>query len=194
MVDDRGIISYEDATDEDKEKQAIFEGSSIHEIIGKMMKFVDKYVYKSDFLSVRSNRPEYFSEVGFSYDFTFLVPRNQKVGAEILIDLVQGDWVTIDPRTKTHCVANCLAIFLLWKGKKQFASCHGWINETGKEIASKHNINQGASVLETRALAKEFQIDVIESTYIGEPPSRDTPFLLIIENHCVICLPKGERS
>lgn len=60
--------------------------------------------------------------------------------------IVKTSWFVIDPATKKHCVADCLALTQILRSDKQLTSVWGYVKKVGQKIADENNICDGATV------------------------------------------------
>ena len=68
-----------------------------------------------------------FDSVDFSFDLLVGATENIIRGERILQQVIHGNWIVIDPRTKNHCVADSIACIELWKSSDPICSAFGYI-------------------------------------------------------------------
>jgi hypothetical protein len=94
-------------------------------------------------------RDEFISEQLEKFSLNILAvhgpAHNIKTKGQFLKDIIDHKWYVLNPNTKKHCVADCLAALELYRSDKHLVSAWGYIKKSGDRIAVENNICDGAT-------------------------------------------------
>jgi hypothetical protein len=85
----------------------------------------------------------------------------KKTKGKFLESIVAGSWYVINPATKSHCVADCLAVLKILRADFELVSIWSYIKKTGQLIADENNIRDGATVEQLKELSEKYQVDIV---------------------------------
>lgn len=113
----------------------------------------------------------------------------------IMKEVVQGNWIVINPLTKTHCVSDCLAILELYRSDKALVAVKSYIKKRGNEIADKYDIKDGCPESLLNDISKDFSVNIAIGADKDYEELTEDAYMIIEDEHCYICLnPENERS
>jgi hypothetical protein len=126
---------------------ATFQSDDLWDLFGKVRKWLSFYTDAAR--DERYTRRQHLRDFGLLYEFTVIQPEGFIAGS-VLEELVQNDWLIFDPKTTSHCVSECLALYQLWASTCQFNSAFGYIRSQGKYLAEKYGIKEGATIAQLK--------------------------------------------
>lgn len=110
-------------------------------------------------------------------------------------NIIETSWFVINPSTKTHCVADCLAILSVFRSDMVLASLWAYVKKLGQKLANEHGIREGATVDQLKVLADLFKVDIVFNVHEDREWWDCDAYLIVVNSHCMIALnPANPRS
>jgi len=173
--------------------EALISKPTFVELIDEVIANLRRYVSGEDNKARKERIAEEVSEIKLN----LLIAKNQavKVKGRFMETIVKTAWYIVNPNTKTHCVADCIAILKAYRSAMVLVSLWGYVKRCGKELAEKHNIGSGATTEQLKELAETYQVDVVFNMSEDREEWDCDAYLIVQDGHCMIALnPENPRS
>ena len=172
-------------------------------LIENLVAFLRRYDAKpADGMSVaernRERQERMMSEINMA-EFIFLVANKPippvAIEGRFVEHIVKTSWYVINPSTKHHCVADCLAILQTYRSDMYLTSLWGYVKKVGNSLAKKHDISKGCDVEKLKLLAQEYEIDVVFNLDEDREDWDCDAYFIVSNDHCIVALnPTNPRS